>query len=240
MLDRPGADLVAPSRLGAPEDDRERGRRLAAVVFDALDYGRLGVAAECGWAYLQVGAPGTLVTSAHAPLPVSLVGVRVGRGPPRSPVVDKCRCRPGESKRWLVRIAHGGGLVPAACHSSVSALLLVLVWWFRSTSTRILSVGSRRVLRHLTPFGIRVGWRVAPMGNVVRGSSTMRTTWRTGWMPEPPVWRSVRAVGETKTMKSRTPWPCQRRDVTALHTKRTGRLGTDVSVERGVSGTIYA
>jgi hypothetical protein len=34
-------------------------------------------------------------------------------------------------------------------------------------------------------------------------SSTMRTTWRTGWMPEPPVWRSVRAVGKTKTIKAR-------------------------------------
>jgi hypothetical protein len=48
MLDRSGANLVAPSRLGLPEDDREWGRRLPSLaaigwsfVFDALDYGRL-------------------------------------------------------------------------------------------------------------------------------------------------------------------------------------------------------
>jgi hypothetical protein len=77
------------------------------------------------------------------------------------------------------------GAGPAACHSSVSALPPALVWWYGSASTTISSIGSRRVPRHLTPFGIRVGWRVALMGSVVRGSSTMRTTWRTGWMTEP-------------------------------------------------------
>jgi hypothetical protein len=48
MLDRSGANLVAPSRLGLPEDDREWGRRLPSLaaigwsfVFDALDDGRL-------------------------------------------------------------------------------------------------------------------------------------------------------------------------------------------------------
>jgi hypothetical protein len=45
---------------------------LAAIcwsfVLDALDYGtRSGSAAAC-WAYLQVGATGKLVVSAHAPL----------------------------------------------------------------------------------------------------------------------------------------------------------------------------
>ncbi len=48
-----------------------------------------------------------------------------------------------------------------------------------------LSIGSRRVPQRLTLFGIRVGWRVALMENAERGSSTMRTTWRTDWMPEP-------------------------------------------------------
>jgi hypothetical protein len=44
-------------------------------------------------------------------------------------------------------------------------------------------------------------------------------------MPEPSVWRSVRAAGKTKTMKARRTLG----DVAALHTKRTGRLGTGAS-----------
>jgi hypothetical protein len=44
--------------------------------------GRLWVSTACGWAYLQVGVPGTLVIRAHARLPVSLTGVRVGCGRP--------------------------------------------------------------------------------------------------------------------------------------------------------------
>lgn len=71
------------------------------------------------------------------------------------------------------------------CHSFVSAFPPALVWWFRSMSTTISSIGSRRVPQRLTLFGIRVGWRVALMENAERGSSTMRTTWRTDWMPEP-------------------------------------------------------
>jgi hypothetical protein len=73
---------------------------LAAIdwsfVLDALDYGPpLGSA--CGWAYLQVGAPCTLVIRTHARLPVSLTGVRVGCGPPRT--------------RWLTSVVPAPGRV---------------------------------------------------------------------------------------------------------------------------------
>jgi hypothetical protein len=126
--------------------------------------GRLWVSTACGWAYLQVGAPGTLVIRSR---PVARVAHgssgRVRAAP--DPVVDKCRAGPGESRWWLVRIAAGGWLVPAVCHWSVSALPPALVWCVRSTSTTISSIGSRRVPRHLTPFGIRVGWDVALMGS---------------------------------------------------------------------------
>jgi hypothetical protein len=61
MLDRSGANLVAPSRLGLPEDDREWGRRLPSLaaigwsfVFDALDYGRLGVSGRV-WLGITAG-----------------------------------------------------------------------------------------------------------------------------------------------------------------------------------------
>jgi hypothetical protein len=73
-----------------------------------------------------------LVRSLLALMPCCLLGcegVRVGRGAALDPVVDKCRCRPGEITWWFVMIAHGGELAPAACHSSVAALLAVLVWW---------------------------------------------------------------------------------------------------------------
>lgn len=56
-----------------------------------------GSAAGCGWAYLQVGAPGTFVIRAHARLPVSLTGVRVGCGPPRT--------------RWLTSVVPAPGRV---------------------------------------------------------------------------------------------------------------------------------
>ena len=41
---------------------------------------------------------------------------------PQTPVADRCRCRPGEITWRLVMGAHGGKLIPAACHSSASVL----------------------------------------------------------------------------------------------------------------------
>jgi hypothetical protein len=175
-----------------------------SFVFDALDYGPpLGSAAGCGWAILAGRRSWYSYYSRSRPVARVAHGSSGRVRAALDPVVDKCRAGPGESRWWLVRIAVGGWLAPVVCHSSVSALPPALVWCFRRTSTTISSVGSGRVPRHLTPFGIRVGWGVALMGNVVRGSSIMRTIWRTGWMPEPPVWRSVRAAGKTKTMKAR-------------------------------------
>jgi hypothetical protein len=151
--------------------------------------GRLWGSALRAAGHICRSAPVVLCYSRSHPVARVAHGSSGRRGPPRTPVVDKCRVGPGESRWWLVRIAAGGWLAPAVCHSSVSALPPALVWWYGSASTTISSIGSRRVPRHLTPFGIGGGWGVALMGNVVRGSSTMRTTWRTGWIPEPLVLR---------------------------------------------------
>lgn len=95
MLGRSSANLIAPRRLMDSlrmilNGDAGWRPTLAAIgwsfVLDALEYGRARywVSGRVWWAYLQVGSPVKLVTSAHVLLLVRLAGVRVGRGPPRT------------------------------------------------------------------------------------------------------------------------------------------------------------
>jgi hypothetical protein len=105
MLDRSGANLVAPSRLGLPEDDREWGRRLPSLaaigwsfVFDGLDYGRLwgqrpGVVGHTCKSALLVRS--LLALTPRCPFSLAEVGSGAGRPGPR----------------WLTSVGVGPGRV---------------------------------------------------------------------------------------------------------------------------------